>query len=126
MKFLVDESAGLGIVRHLKSLGHDVGSVQEDRPGIEDSEVCAWANEEGRVIITNDKDFGKLAFQGKLPSTGVILLRLQDERAANKVRVISNILAGYEGRLLGHFVVASETEMRIRSLPHASKGLGAR
>lgn len=47
MKFLVDESAGLSIVRHLESLGHDVASVQEDRPGIEDSEVCAWANEEG-------------------------------------------------------------------------------
>lgn len=59
MKFLVDESAGLSIVRHLESLGHDVVSVQEDRPGIEDSEVCAWANREGRVIITNDKDFGR-------------------------------------------------------------------
>ncbi|MCK4600216.1 DUF5615 family PIN-like protein [Candidatus Bipolaricaulota bacterium] len=35
MKFLVDESAGRSIVRHLRSLGHDVISVQEDRPGIE-------------------------------------------------------------------------------------------
>lgn len=118
MKFLVDESAGLGIVRCLRSLGHDVASVQEDRPGIQDLELCDWANREGRVIITNDKDFGKLVFQARLPSRGVILLRLRDERAANKVRVISDILAGYEGRLVDHFLVASESEVRIRPLPN--------
>lgn len=125
MKFLVDESAGLSIVHHLRALGHDVASVQEDHPGIEDSEVCAWANREGRVIVTNDKDFGKLIFQGKLPSRGVILLRLRDERAANRAQVISNLLTGYGDRLLDHFVVASETEVRIRPLPRHSKGLGA-
>ena len=91
--------------------------------GIEDSEVCVWANREGRVIITNDKDFGRLIFLGKLPSQGVILLRLQDERAANKVRVVSNILAGYEDRLAGHFLVASESAVRIRPLPCSSNSL---
>jgi len=47
-------------------LEHDVISVQEDRPGIEDPEVCDWANREGRVIITNDKGFGKLVFKERL------------------------------------------------------------
>lgn len=74
MKFLVDESTGRSMVSHLRSLGHDVASVQEDRPGIEDVEVCEWANQEKRVIITNDKGFGKLAFQERLPNRGVILL----------------------------------------------------
>ena len=55
MKFLVDESAGLGIVRCLRSLGHDVASVQEDRPGIQDLELCDWANREGRVIVTSPR-----------------------------------------------------------------------
>ena len=122
MKFLVDESAGWSIVRRLRSLGHDVASVEEDRPGVEDSEVCAWANREGRVIITNDKDFGRLVFQAKLPNQGVILLRLQDEMATNKVRVISDILAGYEDRLMNHFLVASESEVRIRPLSRSSNG----
>lgn len=75
------------------------------------------------MIVTNDKDFGRLIFQGKLPSRGVILLRLQDERAANKVRVVSNILAGYKDRLVDHFVVTSESEVRIRPLPRSSNGL---
>ena len=75
------------------------------------------------MIITNDKDFGRLVFLGKLTSRGVILLRLQDERAANKVQVISDILAGHEDRLADHFLVASESEVRIRPLPCSSNSL---
>jgi len=72
---------------------------------------------EGRIIITNDKDFGKLIFQERLPNRGVILLRLQDEKGTNKVRVISKLLTGYGDRLLDHFVVAFETGVKIRPLP---------
>jgi predicted nuclease of predicted toxin-antitoxin system len=122
MRFLVDESAGRAIVRYLRSLGHDVVSVQECCPGIEDSEVCAWANREERVIITNDKDLGRLIFQERSANRGVILLRLQDERAVNRVRVISDLLAGYEERLPDHFAVVSESGVRIRPLPPDSEG----
>lgn len=87
--------------------------------GLKYPEVCDWANREARVIISNDKGFGKLVFQGRLPNRGVVLLRLRDESAANKVRVVSDLLAGYEGQLLGHFVVASETGVRIRPLPRS-------
>ena len=117
MKFLVDESVGRSVVRYLRSLGYDVVSVQESCQGTGDSEICTWASREGRVIITNDKDFGKLIFQGRLASKGVILLRLRDERAPNKVGVLSSLLANYKDRLADHFVVASETRVRIRPLP---------
>ena len=121
MKFLIDESAGRSIVRYLRSLGHNVISVQEERSGIEDTAVCDWANQEQRVIITNDKGFGKLIFQEQLPNRGVVLLRLTDERAVNRVQVISDLLATYENRLKDHFVVASETGVRIRPLPFSFK-----
>ena len=121
MKFLIDESAGRSIVRYLRSLGHNVISVQEERSGIEDTAVCDWANQEQRVIITNDKGFGKLIFQEQLPNRGVVLLRLTDERAVNRVQVISDLLATYENRLKDHFVVASETGVRIQPLPFSFK-----
>lgn len=36
------------------------------------------------ILITNDKDFGELIYRGKKLHRGVILLRLEDERADNK------------------------------------------
>ena len=119
MKFLVDENVGRSVVRYLRSCGYDVVSVQECCPGIQDLEVCAWANKEGRIIITNDKDFGKLIFQERLPNRGVVLLRLQDEKGTNKVQVISKLLIGHRDRLLDHFVVAFETGVKIRPLPRS-------
>ena len=117
MKFLVDESSGRSIVRYLRSQGYDVISVQEERPGIKDAEVCAWANEEERIIITNDKGFGELIFRRRIPVQGVILLRLRDERAINRIRVISDLLKTHAERIKGHFVIVSEDSVRIRPLP---------
>ncbi len=56
--------------------GYDMASARENRPGIEDSEVCAWAHREERVTLTNDKDFGRLIFQEQLPNRRVILSKL--------------------------------------------------
>jgi uncharacterized protein (DUF433 family) len=56
-------AAGEGeIVARLRSEGHDVAYVPEISAGIRNDEVLARANEEGRVLLTEDKDFGDLAF----------------------------------------------------------------
>lgn len=117
MKFLVDESSGQSIVSCLKALGYDVASVQEESPGIEDREVCEWANRDQRIIVTNDKGFGELVFRERIPNRGIILLRLWNESTVNRIRVISKLLAGYEDRIGDHFVVVSEASVRIRPLP---------
>jgi len=117
IQFLADESCDFTVVRALRASGYDVASVQENSPGMEDVRVCEWANREERVIVTNDKGFGELIFRERIPNRGIILLRLRDERAANRIRVISDLLASHEGRIREHFVVASEARARIRPLP---------
>jgi Domain of unknown function (DUF5615) len=54
-----DESCPGPIVRHLRSLGHDVLTAYEDgraNQGIPDSDVLARATALGRAVITNDRD----------------------------------------------------------------------
>jgi len=115
--FLVDESAGQSIASYLRTLGHDVASVQERNPGMEDAGICEWANQEDRIVVTNDKGSGELIFREHRSNRGVVLLRLQDERAVNRIRVVSRLLASYEERIRDQFVVASETRVRIRPSP---------
>jgi len=43
----------------------------------------------------------------------VILLRLGDERAANKIAVLKHFLEIYEKTILGQFIVVTETTVRI-------------
>jgi hypothetical protein len=43
----------------------------------------------------------------------VILLRLEDERPANKIAVLQRLIEKYEKSLHGNFIVVTETTVRI-------------
>jgi predicted nuclease of predicted toxin-antitoxin system len=73
-KFLADESCDFGVVRVLRGGGFDVVAVSERTSRSIDEEVMAQAVTEGRILLTEDKDFGWLAFV-KGVKAGVILIR---------------------------------------------------
>jgi len=114
MKFLVDESTGASVVACLRDEGHDVVAVAEIMPQANDEEILERAVLEDRILVTNDKDFGEMVFRSGWMHRGVVLLRLRDERAANKVRIVKIVVAQVGERLRDHYVVASETGMRVR------------
>lgn len=117
MRFLVDESTGAAVAACLRNQGHDVVAVAETMPQAEDAAILASAAAEARIVVTNDKDFGELVFRSGQPHAGVLLLRLQDESAANRVQVVERVLQQLAGQLAGNFVVATETQVRIRAVP---------
>ena len=104
----------MAVVNYLRSLGYDVLAVAETISQAADSDVLARASSEGRILVTNDKDFGELAFRVGQVHQGVLLLRLQDESPTNCVRVLKAVLEQYAARLPSHFTVATESGVRIR------------
>ena len=113
MKFLVDECAGPSVAAWLTSLGHDVYSVFDESPGMADDDVLSKAHSDGRILITNDKDFGEMIFRERRPHRGVIFLRLTDERSPNKVAVLKKVLDSHSRRIENQFVTATENRIRI-------------
>ncbi|SRR5450756_1969926 len=113
MRFLVDECTGPAVAQWLRLQNHDVVSVFDEIRGADDRDVIQKAFEQNRVLITNDKDFGELVFREKKPHKGVILLRLEDERSANKIAVLQRLIEKYEKSLHGNFIVVTETIVRI-------------
>lgn len=80
--------------------GMDANYVGDVVRGSPDGEVLKHAEEGGRILVTNDKDFGELVFRRGKPSSGVILLRL--ERDIPSVRTKKNIpmiFMGYRQKL---------------------------
>lgn len=107
------ECTGPGVARWLTDQGHDVASVYDENPGIDDSTVIAWASDETRILVTNDKDFGEWVFRDRRAHAGVILLRLDDERTPHKISVLRDLLRDHSDRLEGNFVVATEDRIRF-------------
>lgn len=113
MRFLVDECTGPQVAAWLQSQGHEIFSVFDEARGIEDDEVIKKACDENWILITNDKDFGEKVYRERRPHRGLIFLRLEDERAANKIEVLQRLLGGYADRLADRFVVVTDTRVRF-------------
>jgi predicted nuclease of predicted toxin-antitoxin system len=109
----VDECAGPKVGRWLRERGHEVFSVYDEARGMKDDDIIEKASIESWILITNDKDFGEKVHKERRPHKGVVFLRLGDERAANKIETLRQLLEGYGNRLADHFVVVTETRVRF-------------
>ncbi len=58
MKLVADESCAGAVIRALREAGHDVIAIAENAKGASDETVIARASDQGRVLITEDRDFG--------------------------------------------------------------------
>ncbi len=63
MKFLADESLDYPVVTFLADKGIDIAAVADFARGAPDTKVLQAANEEKRILLTMDKDFGELVFR---------------------------------------------------------------
>jgi len=113
VRFPVDECTGPAVAKWLKELGHQVYSVFDEAAGMSDDDILSKASTEAWILITNDKDFGEMIFRERRPHNGVIFLRLADERSANKIAVLLNVLKNYSARLSGRFATVTETRVRF-------------
>jgi predicted nuclease of predicted toxin-antitoxin system len=76
VRWLVDECLDASLVAHLRSTGHDVDYMAEVAPAANDRDVMLRAQAEGRVLLTEDKDFGDLVFRQSQSIPGLVLLRI--------------------------------------------------
>ena len=113
MKFIVDECTGPGVARWLYHENYDVFSIYEHARGMSDEHILKKAVIENRILITNDKDFGEMVFRERKPHKGIIFLRLEDERAANKIKLLALLLKNFSDHLTDNFVVVTEKNVRI-------------
>ncbi len=113
MRFLIDECTGSKVANWLRDENHEVFSVFDEARGISDDEVLIKASDENWILITNDKDFGEMIFRERRIHHGIVFLRLDDERAINKIKVLEQLLKNYAEKLSEQFVTVTETKVRI-------------
>jgi predicted nuclease of predicted toxin-antitoxin system len=113
MRFLVEECTGPKVAQWLREQMYEVFSVYDEARGIDDNDIIEKAYLENWILITNDRDFGEKIYRERRSHRGVIFMRLEDERAANKIEVLRRLLERYADKLEDRFVVATETRVRF-------------
>lgn len=119
LRFLADESCDFAVVRALRADGYDVQTVSEVIPRADDRTVIEQANREQRILLTEDKDFGRLVFASHADSAGVILIRFPGNARHSLAQTVRRVVQEQGEQLLGTFVVLQPGSTRISRQPEA-------
>ena len=122
MRFLADENIHSGIVKWLRSQGHDVLWATETLQGVDDVILLQTAQQHERLLLTADLDFGELVFRERLTSHGVVLLRIEDLTLQERLARLHVVWESLEAHALGQFVVITAERVRVRPLTRHPMG----
>ena len=122
MRFLLDVCAASRRMQDaLASQGHDVLSALEGHARATDEELLALAMEEGRILITEDKDFGELVFVRRLPHPCIV--RFVEMTVAEKVTAMRELIQQHPDLMSeGALIVVTPTRVRIRRRERTERG----
>ena len=85
----------------------------KDAPSLPDPDVLSRAMRDGRVLLTDDKDFGELVVREGRPHRGVVLLRLAGMPVVERAELVSRLFAASSADLVDAFTVV-EPDGRVR------------
>ena len=117
MRFLADESCDFAVVRALRSADHDVLAIAEVSPREEDQDVMERAVREGRLLITEDKDFGQLVYAKMEKTGGVIFIRFPARVRRSLPATVVEVVRRRGQRLIGTFTVLQPGRVRTGPSP---------
>jgi predicted nuclease of predicted toxin-antitoxin system len=117
VRFLADECVDADVVRQLRAAGHDVEYAAEHHRSVDDVGLLAIATRTSRIFLTEDKDFGDLAFHGAKPASGIVLLRIAPVRRKLKWPRLRAAIALVGVRFAGAYTVIEVIRIRRRPLP---------
>ena len=118
MKFLANENVPIASVILLRQYGFDVIHVAEEAPSTKDAVIMRLAQEQNRIIITFDRDYGELIFKHHLPApAGVVYLRFDPDYPAEPGEIVLNLVNKGLVKLGDKFTVISRANIRQRPLP---------
>jgi predicted nuclease of predicted toxin-antitoxin system len=116
MRILADENIDRPIVSWLRAEGHDVVETSVVAMEAEDAELIAISRREQRILMTFDRDIGRLIQSDSLPHPGVVYLRLRGT-GTHLWDAFARIWPQIQSQIAGHFVTVKNDQVRRRPLP---------
>lgn len=115
--FVADEHIPNPSIQLLRDRGHDVLSIRERYPSIDDTLIILLAQTENRLIISCDRDFGELLFRRQVEcGVGIVYLRLGNFTITEPAEFVIKYLENSPDIFDGKFTVIDRERIRQRKL----------
>jgi predicted nuclease of predicted toxin-antitoxin system len=116
MNFVADASVAGPLINLLRQRGHSVTAITEIRPNMPDEDVLQIAHGEDAILLTEDKDFGELVVRQRLPSHGVVLLRLNRIERGSRPSFACVELERLGQNMRGALTIIASNQVRVRRI----------
>lgn len=116
MIILGDSNIDADIIKWLRTQGHDVLWAVDLPPSMSDADILSIANQQKRIVITYDRDFGDLVFRSRLVTQGIVLLRYRAATQYQRLALFKSHWPYIEQHARGNFIVATNDRIRKRPL----------
>lgn len=116
MKILADENIESVMVNWLRDRGYDVVWASDALNSTSDSDLIAIANQDDRIVLTRDLDFGELVFRELRISAGIVLLRIKAQEQNERLIHLQKWWDQIKISAPNNFIIVSNKHLRIRPL----------
>ncbi|MDZ4845929.1 MAG: DUF5615 family PIN-like protein [Chitinophagales bacterium] len=115
LQFVADKGVDAPIVHVLGGAGYNVLYIAEEAPKTGDDKVLLMANDQQRILITLDKDFGELVYRLHQSHTGVMQVRLGGFKPKRKAEIVLEAVKKHEEKLIDAFTVIHKGIIKLRN-----------